>query len=95
MIYEKHVGTLAGLRRELEVLDGDAGVRVEGKYGGKRCVAFVTRFEKTYTAIVFSAKGASRRNPGKRLASDEFADLDSVMLFLTPMARPRIDAYVY
>lgn len=95
MTYEKHVRSFIALRKELGQLDGDAGVRVEGRCGYRKCFAFVTRFGKTYTAMVYSAKRRTARPPGSKLAWKEFTDLDDVMAFLTSLATPRVDAYVY
>lgn len=95
MVYEKRVGSVAGLRKELRTLDSDAGVRVRGTYGGRRCLAFVTRFEKTYTVVVYAARGTTGRTLGEKLASREFNEVDHVVGFLTQMAAPKPEAFIY
>ncbi len=83
------------MERELRLLDGDAGVRIEGVYEGKKCFAFVTRFGGTYPVMVFSAKGGRNNAPGRKLATAEFKDTADVMEFLRPVAVPKVDAYAY
>lgn len=95
LIYEKRVSTLAGLRKELRTLDGDAGIRISGAYGGRSCLAFVTRFGRTYTVIVYAVKGATGRASAEMLASKEFIEVDGAVAFLTQMATPKVEAYVY
>jgi len=94
--YEKHVRSLPALERELKLLDGDAGVRLEGRYRGKKCFAFVTRFGKTYSAMVCSSvKRGNSQVPGRSLAWVEFASVSDVVTFLAALATPSVSAYVY
>ncbi len=86
---------MATLRKELAVLDGDAGVRVVGTYGGSSCLVFVTRFGGTYTALVYSVGKGERRLPTERLASRTFTDLEEVVSFLKGIAGSGVEAYVY
>jgi hypothetical protein len=95
LVYEKKLGTLASLKRELKLLDGDAGVRIEGSLQSKRCFAFVTRFAADYTVMVYSTEGTSNRYPGRRLAVKEFHGLDDAFAYVSELAKPRVDAYVY
>ena len=95
LVYEKKVDSLGALRRELQVLDGDAGARVRGSYGGRRCFAFVTRFGETFTVVVCAAKGQGGRTPGRMLESKEFTDIETTMRFLTPIATTPFNAFVY
>ncbi len=77
-------------------MDGDAGVRVEGRFRGKKCFAFVTRFGSSFTVLVYSAEGeGARRKPGVKLASREFTNPVEALDFLKPIAVPRVRAYAY
>jgi hypothetical protein len=95
LFYEKHLVSMAALRRELGVLDGDAGVRVVGRYGGVECFAFATRFRSLYTAVVYSTRGGPRRMPGRMLASREFDRLPDLLAFLKSIMGTKTDAYAY
>ncbi|HME19257.1 MAG TPA: hypothetical protein VKF15_05965, partial [Nitrososphaerales archaeon] len=79
----------------LGLLDGDAGIRVVGKYGGAECFAFATRFRSAYTVVVYSAKEGRKRVPQRRLASKEFGNLPDLVAFLKSIAGTKIDAYAY
>ena len=94
MIYEKHIQSNSALRRELVRLDGDAGVRVVGKFRGKNCYAFVTRFGTVYTVLVYSVQG-QKRAPGRRLLSKEFSGAEEALSFLSRVSGPKVDAYAY
>jgi hypothetical protein len=83
------------VRRELESLDGDAGVRVAGRYGGVGCLAFVTRFGRAYTIMVYSAKGGRGGVSGEKPETKEFTDLEEVVALLKSISGPRVDAYAY
>ena len=96
MSHERHVRSLPALEKELKLLDGDAGVRLEGRYRGRKCFAFVTRFGKTYSAMVCSSvRRGNSKVPGRRLAWVEFASVPDVMTFLATLATPSVSAYVY
>jgi hypothetical protein len=93
MIYEKRLATLPAVERELGRLDGDAGLRLAGIYAGRACIAFVTRFEDTYTVLVHAmSKGGA---PGRRLAALEFGSLPELMALMRELAGERVDAHVY
>ena len=95
MIYEKRVGTTSELRRQLTSLDGDAGVRVVGRYGGADCFAFVTRFRDRFTLMVYSAEGRTRPTPGKLLESKELRSVSEVLEALEPISGRALEAYAY
>ncbi len=95
MIYEKRLRSLPALRRELERLDGDAGVRLVGRFEGRRCLAFITRFGSTYTVLVYSAKGTTNPSPGAKVASKESDDVKELVRYLEPIAGAKVDAYSY
>jgi hypothetical protein len=95
LVYEKRLRSLSAMRRELESLDGDAGVRVAGRYGGVGCLAFVTRFGRTYTVLVCSARDGRGLAPREKLETREFTDLEKVMAMLKSISGPKVDAYAY
>jgi hypothetical protein len=95
LIYEKRVSNLRGLTRELQTLDGDAGVRVEGVFEGKRCFGFVTRFEDTFTIVVCRAVGKSLSIPGERLAARDFRSVGETVSFIRELSGSRPKAFVY
>jgi hypothetical protein len=95
LIYERRVRSKSAVRKELLALDGDAGMRLRGTFGGMSCLAFVSRFGRTYTVVVCAAKGRSGHPPGKVLASKEFTEVDQTMVFLTALTGPRMEAHVY
>jgi hypothetical protein len=95
LFYEKHLVSLPALTRELGLLDGDAGVRVIGRYGGVKCFAFVTRFRSEYTVVVYSTKAGSPRTPGRKLASREFDSIQGLVSFLKSIVGKKIEAYAY
>ena len=95
MIYEKRIRSLQELRKQLVTLDGDAGVRIVGAYGGAKCFAFVTRFHEKYTVMVHGAKGGRFPRPGKALLSREFEGATALMAFLETVAGEKLEAYAY
>jgi hypothetical protein len=95
LVYEKRLGSVSAMRRELESLDGDAGMRVAGRYGGVGCLAFVTRFGTVYTVMVYSVKGGRRGVPREKLATREYTSLEEVVALLRSISGPRVDACAY
>ena len=95
MIYEKRLGSFPELRKQLVTLDGDAGIRVVGRYEGAKCFAFVTRFHEKYTLLVYGAEGERREAPRKALASKEFEGVPSLLSFLETIAGQTLEAYAY
>ena len=94
MIYEKRIGSVLELRRQLATLDGDAGVRVLGVYEGARCFAFVTRFHEKYTLLVYRAEGKPQL-PRSVIASKELSSVSDVMEILEAIAGPTLEAFAY
>lgn len=95
MFYEKRVRSLQALMEELRRLDSDAGVRLAGSYGERPCFAFVTRFAEKYTVMVCERRGVRAPTAGALLVAKEFDALGELEAFLSPIARKRLDAYVY
>jgi hypothetical protein len=95
LVYEKRVSSIPKLRKELKILDGDAGVRIECVSGGKRLMVFMTRFEDVYTVIVCEAGGKSGKVPGKQVESKEFENVEKSVRFINGLAGPNVTAYIY
>lgn len=93
MFYEDRVASFPDLERKLRTLDQDAGVRLIGGSGKRKTLAFVTRFGKTYTVMVYSVTGGGA--PGKRLQASEFEDPVDVGRALRKLVRGRLRAWVY
>ena len=94
VFYEKEIGTILGLRKELSRLDSDAGIRIVGRYANRPCFAFVTRFLANFTVMVYERRG---HNPsvGKRILSREFESLEELEKFLRVIVPGKIKAYAY
>lgn len=92
--FEKRLATAAEVRKELEVLDPDAGVRLEGRWDGKGCFAFATKSAGKYTVMVYLAKAGSV-NPGSVVSAKEFATHTEAAEFMTGIAARPLRAFVY
>ncbi len=92
MLYEKKIGSFPGLIRELDIIDLDAGVRIIGKYKGKKCFVFVTRSAQGFTSILCSMKRAGKENlPDKRLLAKDFGTVLDLEKFLSEViAKPLV-----
>jgi len=95
MLYEKKVGSFARLLKEAAVMDADAGIRVLGRYLGRKCIVFVTRFGRRYNVMVYEAGRGRKPAPGRRLAFEEIEGIEGLRLFLRKFAQSRVEAYVY
>jgi len=93
LFYERRMRSLAAVMKEADTMDADAGIRMSGRYAGRRCYAFVTRFGKRYTMMVYEkGKGGA---VGKRLASEEVGDLAGLKALLARIADGRVEAFAY
>lgn len=92
-IYERRVSTFSRLMDEVESLDSDAGIRLEGKYAGEGCYVFITRSATGYTVMAYRRKGRFRETD--RLYSGEFESAKDLGEFLKHVARRPLKAYVY
>ncbi len=95
MFYERRVKSFSGLLEELARLDADAGVRVRGRYMGKPCYAFVTRFAHVYTVMVFGRQGGRPGGVGEKVLSKDYGSLGELGEFLRGLAAGRLEAYAY
>jgi len=95
LFYERRIGGLAALVREAETMDSDAGIRVAGRFAGRRCYAFVTRFGSRYTVMVYERKAGSEGGLGRRLASEELESVEGLKVLFRKIAPGRIEAFAY
>lgn len=94
LFFEEKVTSLDALAKAVRALDEDAGIRLLGQRGGKRCLLFVTRFGRKYTVMTYEASGRAGL-PGKRLEVAETDDADAVVRALRKAAPKRARAYIY
>jgi hypothetical protein len=83
VLYEKKIASFPELIRELNVIDSDAGIRIVGKYKGKKCFVFVTRSAAGFTSILCSMKRVGKESvPDKRLLVKDFGSVEGIEEFL-------------
>jgi hypothetical protein len=97
MVYEKRLNTLSELADELRNLDFDGGVRVQGSYGGERCLIFITKSGDRFVMALYSGKrGTSGLEvPDRRLMLREYEEIGPLMRFLEGEALDPLEAYSY
>jgi len=95
LLYEKQVGSFAQLMKEVRRLDSDAGVRLPGKFRGRRCLIFLTKSVGGYTVIVCAVSKGVQPIPGKRLWAEQFARTGELEAFLKDLTKGRVQAFVY
>lgn len=93
MFYEREVSSPAGLMRGLRALDQDAGVRLQGRMGGKRFLFFVTRFGPKYTLMVYTM--GRDGSPGRKVWTSEFDDVEALGRALKERVPGRLRAWFY
>jgi hypothetical protein len=94
--YEKKVGTVSQLAKELGILDIDAGVRLLARYQSKQCYAFITRSPRGFIVMLYAIKSRDRSMvPDKRLLAKEFDDAAKALEFVTQVAAKPFRAFVY
>ena len=95
LFYERRIGSLSAVMKEAETMDADAGIRVVGRFGGRRCYAFVSRFGPRYTVMVYERRSGRKDGLGKRLATEEVAGTDQLKGFLKGIVTGKVEAYAY
>jgi hypothetical protein len=95
VIYEKRISSLSKLKKELQTLDGDAGVRLESTRKAKKLFVFITRFDGTYTTILCPVEGVGWSKPGKPIQSREFRNVEDAVSFLKTLTGRNVRAYAY
>jgi len=94
LFYEKKVGTMGGLKKEVSRLDSDAGIRIVGQYMNRPCFAFVTRFITHFTVMVYARK-VQNASVGRIVLAKEFESPEQLEVFLRKIIRGKVEAYVY
>ena len=94
MFYEKQVTSFHDLVKAVRVLDEDSGIRLIGESSGRKCLVFLTRFGEGYTMMTYAVAGKTGA-PGRRLAVEEFDNVNGVADALRRVAPGRLRAYVY
>jgi hypothetical protein len=92
LFYERAIGTFGELVNEAATMDADAGLRILGRYNGRPCFAFVTRFGSRYTVIICSRL---RAGPGRPLASEEANGVEELKSVLKKVVHGRVSAFAY
>jgi hypothetical protein len=98
VFYEKSVDSFPKLKREVDLLDLDSGIRTYGDYKGKKKqFVFVTRSPyDTYTLMVYGKKAHSPNPiPGKRVLVKEFKKKEDLNEFLRNLLSRPVRAFVY
>jgi hypothetical protein len=95
VFYERRLGSLGEIIKEAEIMDADSGIRVVGSYDGRPCYAFVTRFGKNYTLMVYGRQGGKGGRLGRRLAATELQGIDELTAALRKIVSARAEAYTY
>ena len=95
MFYERRIGSLAAVIKEAKTMDADAGIRMSGKYAGRRCYAFVSRFGPRYTVMVYEKQRGRRSGLGRRLASEEVEGTAGLKAALRKVASGKVEAFAY
>lgn len=95
MFYERRIESLSGIIKEARTMDADAGIRISGRYGGRRCYAFVTRFGRRYTVMVYARKAGAKDGVGPRLDSEEMEGPEKLRPFLKRIVSDRVEAFAY
>jgi hypothetical protein len=97
LVYEKRLSTLSELAEELQTLDFDGGIRVQGSCGGEPCFIFITKSGGVFTMALYSGKkGTSGSDiPDRRLMLKEYMEIGPLMKFLEGEALDPLEAYSY
>ena len=95
MFYERRIDSFEALIKEAASMDPDAGLRILGRYNGRNCYAFVTRFETRYTIMVYGRLPDGRVLPGARLAVVEVDGIRGLRSALEKVLGSTVQAYAY
>ena len=96
MLDEKKITSFPGLIHGLDTIDEDAGVRIVGRYKGKKCFVFVTRSPGGFTSILCSMKRAGKESiPDKRLLAKDFGSVQELGKFLSEVVPKPVVAFEY
>ncbi len=95
MFYERRIGSLGALTKEAALMDADSGIRLVGKYAGRKCYAFVSRSGPRYAVMIYEIKAGKGRDPGKRLAFEEVEGVEGLRRVLHEVSSGPVEAYAY
>jgi hypothetical protein len=95
LFYERRIGSLAAVVKEAETMDADAGIRMSGRFAGRRCYVFVSKMGPRYTVMVYERKSGRRGGLGKRLASEEVESTERLRVFLRNIISRKVEAFVF
>ena len=95
MFYERRIDSLEALIKEAASMDADAGLRILGRYNGRNCYAFVTRFGTRYTIMVYGRMPDGGVLPGAKLAVVEVDGIRGLKSVLGKVVGHTVKAYAY
>ncbi len=76
-------------------MDADAGLRILGTHEGRPCYAFVTRFGRTYTLMIYERHPSRGKAVGRRLVVREQLEIKELKALLRKIAPGRVVAFSY
>jgi len=95
LLYERKLDSLPALVEEAKNMDEDAGLRVSGRYDGRSCFVFLTRFGTTYTAMVYGRPPGRGKTVGRRLAVMEHLEASELQPLLRKLVPGKVLAFSY
>lgn len=96
VLYEKKIASFPELISELDIIDLDAGMRIVGKYKGKKCFVFVTRSPAGFTSILCSIKRVGKDSiPDKRILAKDLRTIQEAEGFLAGLVTKPLVAAEY
>jgi len=95
LLYERSINSFAALVEEATSMDADAGLRVPGRYNGRNCYAFVTKFGNHYSVMIFSRVSGRLGGLGPRLAAEELTGIEELKSLLKRVIPSRVRAFAY
>jgi hypothetical protein len=96
MAYEEEIGSFKELSREIEILDSDAGIRIETVYKGEDSYVFITRSGQGFAlAIYYASREKKIPLPGKRILFRVYPDSSSLTVFLRELLNSPFRSFRY
>jgi len=95
LLYERRLDSFSALFEEAKSMDEDAGLRMSGRYAGRSCYIFVTRFGRAYTVMVYERPSGKGKTVGRRLAVMEHLEANELQPLLRKLVPGRVVAYSY
>jgi|GEM_PF-3019084 len=94
MVYEEEINSISELARELEILDADAGIRLETRTEGKDIYIFITKSGQGYALAIYE-KSKDSVGPGRRLEFRRFQKLKELLDSLNRYSDKRVRIFKY